>query len=141
MSRLRIPRPFAAIAFAAAVACTTPTGVCACSPPEQPFTVLRGIVSTPAGAAVEGAMVSLQLATAACTTFETQPGNARSSATGEYEQHLPHSPLVPQMCVRLVAQAPAGSGFQASDPVQMVLPTPTRLPPDTVRVDLVLRTP
>jgi hypothetical protein len=54
---MRIRRPFAAIAFAAVVACTSdPVALCACSEP-LPYAVMHGRVSNPWGTQVPAVTV------------------------------------------------------------------------------------
>ncbi len=138
MPRIRIPRPFAAIAFAALVACTsTPTALCGCSMPG-PYSVLYGRVTDPAGTPVAGATVHWETGPAGCATIAGSQ-SVPVDASGVY--HVGVFPVGDgaEQCVRLAALPPAGTVLRSSDTVQITIPTPRSLPADSTRRDLVLR--
>lgn len=140
MPRLRIPRPFAAMVFAAAVACTSnPTALCGCSLPG-PHSIVQGTVRDPAGAPVPGARVYWETGTAGCATIVgTQ--DAPVNAAGGFYFAIFAAGNGPEQCIRLAALPPAGSALRGSDTVQVTVPTPRSPPADNVRRDLVLRAP
>lgn len=138
MSWIRIPRPFAAIAFAAVVACTsTPTALCGCSMPG-PYSVLYGRVTDPAGTPVAGATVHWEAGPAGCATIAGAQ-NVPVDASGVYRVGVFLVGEGAEQCVRLAALPPAGSALRGSDTLQLTIPTPRALPADSVRRDLVLR--
>lgn len=140
MRRIRVPRPFAAIAVAAAVACNgDPAVLCACSVPA-PYSILYGNVTDPSGHGVLGAIVHLDVGAPDCQTA-LQSFDAPTDATGRYRAPVSATGSYAEQCVRVFARAPAGSGFRDSDTARLTLPTPSTLPPDSVRRDLVLRAP
>ncbi|HEU0302008.1 MAG TPA: carboxypeptidase-like regulatory domain-containing protein [Longimicrobium sp.] len=140
MPRIRIPRPLAAIVFAAAVACTSmPLDVCACTLPP-PHTILYGNVTDPSGQGVPGATVHMEVGPPGCQTAAAVQ-DAPTDATGRFRLGVFRTGEYAEQCIRLTAQAPAGSGLQSSEVAQLTLATPQRLPPDSVRRDLALRAP
>jgi hypothetical protein len=137
--RIRIPRPFAVIAVASAVACgTDPIVLCACSMPA-PYAILYGFASGPSGQVVPGTSVSVQVGPPDC-----QGGSVQSWAADEAGRY--RAPIIAtgdyaQQCIRLWSLAPGGSGFRNSDTVQFTLPTPRTADADSVRRDIALRAP
>jgi hypothetical protein len=143
MPRIRVPRPFAAIAFAAAVACTsTPTALCGCSVPG-PYALVYGRVTDPAGTPVAGGTVHWQMGTAGTAGCAAIAGSQGVPVDESGVYHVGVFPVGegPEQCVRLAALPPAGSPLRGSDTVQIAIPTPRTVPSDSVRRDLVLRAP
>lgn len=142
MPRIRIPRPFAAIAFAAAVACTSnPAALCGCTLPG-PYLVLHGRVTDPAGAPVPGATVYWETGPAGCATIAGQQVTpAPVDPAGRFRFGIFATGDGPEQCIRVAALPPAGSALRGSDTAQITVLTPRSLPADSVRRDLVLRAP
>lgn len=141
MPRIRVPRPFAAIAVASAVACgTDPIVLCACSMPA-PHTIVHGRVTAPSGQGVQGATVHLDMGPTDCQGMGgTVP--APTDAEGRYATAVLPTGNYAEQCIRLWALAPAGSGLRNSDTVQFTIPTPrTTTGADSVRRDIALRAP
>ena len=137
MPRLRIPRPFAVLTAAAAVACsTTPTDVCACLR-VPPHTVVYGRVTDAAGAPVPGALVRLETGPAGCQALRVE-GDAQADAAGEYSTMVLRAGAQGEACVRLVAREHAPDGPRFSAPQQFTLTVPRALPADSVRRDIVI---
>jgi hypothetical protein len=140
MPRIRIPRPFAAVALLAGVACSVnPVDLCSCTLPT-PYTIVYGLVTDPAGAPVAGAGVQVEVGGPGCQAMERGP-ETPTDAAARYRTGVTPTGSAAGMCVRLSARPPAGSPLRGSDTVQLTLPTPTTLPADSVRRDLVLRAP
>lgn len=140
MPRIRISRPFAAIAFAAAVACTSnPVALCGCSMPG-PYAVVYGRVTDPAGTPVAGGTVHWETGPAGCGSIAGSQ-DVPVDASGIYHVGVSAAGEGAEQCVRLAALPPAGSTLRSSDTVQITIPTPRTLPADSVRRDLVLRAP
>jgi hypothetical protein len=139
MARFRLPRPFAAITVASAVACgTDPIVLCACSMPA-PYAILYGFATGPSGQVVPGTSVSVQVGPPDCQGGSVQSG--ATDQTGRYRTFITATGDYPQQCIRVWALAPAGSGFRNSDTVQLTLPTPRTADADSVRRDIALRAP
>jgi hypothetical protein len=137
---LRIPRPFAVAALLAGVACSVnPVDLCGCSLPG-PHAIVYGQVTDPAGARVAGAGVQVEVGGPGCQGLE-RVLETPTDAAGRYRTGVTPTGSAAEMCVRLSARPPTGSSLRDSDPVQLILPTPTTLPADSVRRDLVLRAP
>ncbi|HEX6372089.1 MAG TPA: hypothetical protein VF006_24410 [Longimicrobium sp.] len=140
MPGLRIPRPFAAIAFASAVACSgNPLDLCACSQ-VPPSTLLYGYVTAPSGEGVEGATVHMSVGPEDCGSVGYS-FHGPTEAGGRYRAPVLRDGDDPRQCIRLWALAPVGSGLRSSDTVQFTLPTPTAISSDSVRRDIALRAP
>lgn len=140
MRAIRIPRPFAAIAFAAAVACNAdPIVLCACSMPA-PYSIVYGEVKDPSGGGVEGATVHLEAGPVSCQSMGHAFGGP-TGAGGRYRAPVLRTGDYPQQCVRLWALAPVGSGLRNSDTVTLTLATPGSAAADSVRRDIALRAP
>ncbi|MBW3571613.1 MAG: hypothetical protein KY467_10945 [Gemmatimonadetes bacterium] len=140
MPRIRIPRPFAAIALAAAVACNAdPVVLCACSV-VPPYTVVYGHVTGPAGEAVAGARVHALVGPAGCGSA-ADSAHAPADAAGRYRLPVFATGADAEQCVRVTALAPAGSGLRAADTVRFAVATPRGFPADSVRRDVALRAP
>lgn len=138
MRRIRFPRPLAAIAFAAAVACTgEPLALCACSR-VPPHSILYGTVTDPSGAGVQGATVHLEVADADCQTARAALQGPTDGA-GRYRLPIDRTGGGAVQCVRLSATAPAGSGFRNSDTTQFTIPAPEGFGTDSLRRDIALR--
>lgn len=138
MSRIRIPRPFAAIALAAAVACGgDPIVLCACSFPA-PEVAVYGSVADPDGLPVDGATVHLTIGPPGCASVAGSV-NGPADAAGRYRLSVFRTGDYAEQCIRLWALAPVGSGWRGSDTLQFNLPTPQALSADSVRRDLALR--
>jgi hypothetical protein len=139
MPRLRVPRPFAAITFAAVVACTaSPTNVCACLT-ESPHTVIYGRVTDAAGAPVTNAAVRVEIGPFSCQGLEVR-GDAQTNSAGEYFTMLYQLGAQNNLCVRLVARDFAPSGPRYSAPQQFTVSVPDAFPADSLRVDHVIPT-
>lgn len=140
MPRVRLPRPLAAIAFAAAVACTSnPLDLCACSLPG-PHSLVYGRVTDPAGQAVPGATVHLSVASPDCAAV----GHVASGpvdAAGRFRLMVFQTGAYAEQCIRLWASPPAGSTWRGSDTTVFAMPTPIKVPADSVRRDVALRAP
>lgn len=137
MPTLRVPRPFAAVAFAAAVACTaTPTGVCACLV-ESPHTLVYGRVTDAAGAAVANAFVRVETGPATCQGLQVR-GDARTNDAGEYSTYIYRIGAQADFCVRLVARELTGTGQRLSQAQQFGVTVPGSFPADSVRRDIVI---
>lgn len=140
MPRLRIPRPFAAIAAAAVVACTsTPTSVCACLQ-VRPHNVVYGRVTDAAGAPLPDAVVRVEAGTAPCGVLQLE-SDAYTDAAGEYRAMVTRKGPYGDVCVRLVAWDLAPGGVRFSQPQQFTMLVPVALPPDSVRRDIVFSGP
>lgn len=140
MPKIRIRRPFAAIAIASAIACSgDPIVLCACSQ-VPPHTVLHGSVKTPSGEGVDGATVHLNVGPPDCQTVASA-SSAPTDAAGRYAAAVIATGNYAQQCVRLWALAPAGSGLRNSDTLQLSLPTAQNAGADSVRRDIALRAP
>lgn len=140
MPRIRIPRPLAAIAFAAAVACSAdPLVLCACSR-VPPHVILHGSVTAPSGQGVAGATVHLTVGPPDCQAAAGS-FDAPTDAAGKYAAPVFRTGDYAQQCLRLWALAPAGSGLRNSDTLQFLLPTPRDVSADSVRRDIALRAP
>ncbi len=140
MPKVRIPRPFAAIAFAAAVACNAdPIVLCACSMPA-PHTLVYGRVTAPTGEGVVGAAVHLEVGPPDCQTAGAA-FSGFSDAGGRYRAAVFDVTDGTQQCVRVWALAPVGSGYRDSDTVTITLATPVSATADSVRRDVALRAP
>lgn len=138
MNRIRIPRPFAAIAFAAAVACSSdPIVLCACLMP-RPSVTLYGTVTDPDGLAVDGATVHVTVGPPGCGTVAASE-NEPTDAGGWYSFPVFGTGNYAEQCVRVWAMGPVGSSWRGSDTVRLTLPTPQTSAADSVRRDLVLR--
>lgn len=140
MPKIRIPRPFAAIAFAAAVACNAdPLVLCACSMPG-PYSIVYGNVTAPTGQAVPGAAVRVEVGPPDCQSVAASfDGN--TDATGRYRAGISRYGEFAEQCIRVFAMAPTGSGYRNSDTTQFALAAPTRAGADSVRRDVALRAP
>ncbi|HYR07039.1 MAG TPA: carboxypeptidase-like regulatory domain-containing protein [Longimicrobium sp.] len=139
MPRFRLPRPFAAIAVASAVACgTDPIVLCACSIPA-PYTLVYGNVTDPTGAPVPDATVRLESKLADCQTA-SESVQVATNAAGRYRLHVIRTGTGEQ-CVRVAALAPPASGWRNSDTVQFSIPPLREIGADSVRRDIALRTP
>jgi hypothetical protein len=140
MSRLRIFRALAVAALLAACEAANPLDTCACSLP-MPYDIVYGVVTEPGGGApVANATVHVDVGPPACQTA-VDGGNQQADAAGRYRIFVTGVSDLGQMCVRLVALAPPGSGWRDSDTTRLTIPTPLRHPPDSVQVNLVLRAP
>lgn len=123
-----------------AVSCTNP--VCGC-PPARHSALLYGRVTDAAGAPVQGARVTAERADPGCVGTVYPLGSAAATGPdGGYRAEIYASgPMRPGDCLRAHAAAPPGSPLAGSDTVpfavHFVLESST---PDSVRVDLVLRT-
>lgn len=138
MPRTRIPRLLAVSAFV--VACELhPVDTCACSLPP-PYDIVYGTVTAPGGGAVAGATVQADVGGPECQS-SVERESLYSDAAGRYRIPVFHTGGYAQQCIRLVALAPAGSGWHDSDTVRFTMPTPQSHPPDSVRHDLALRAP
>jgi hypothetical protein len=139
MPRVRIPRPFAAIAVASAVACgTDPVVLCACSM-VPPHTLVYGSVTDPSGAAVQGATVHLEAGLSTCQPL-SETLEVATDAAGRYRLHVVRTTGAEQ-CVRLAALAPPASGWRNSDTAQFAIPPLQAIGTDSVRRDIALRAP
>lgn len=137
---MRIRRPFAAIAFAAVVACTSdPLTLCACSQ-VMPYTVVHGRVSNPWGTPVPGVTVYLEMGPAGCGSPVTR-SYGPVEEDGQYSIEVYPVADTPELCVRLAAIPPSGYDLRGSDTLQLALPTPRTFPADSIRRDLALRAP
>lgn len=139
--RFRIRLRYAALLLVSAVACdlVNPVDTCACSMPP-PFDVVYGTVTEPGGTPADGATVRADVGAPGCQSAVegvTQP----TDAAGRYRVLVHRTGDYAEQCIRLVALAPAGSGLRSSDTTRLTLPTPVSHPPDSVRVNLVLRAP
>lgn len=142
MPRLRISRPFAAIAFAAVVACTSATDVCGCSPYRGKAARVFGQVTDAAGAPVAGARVTVLRGLPGCAQAIDTMGWVITPADGRYgtvvyEEARP----IGNDCLRVIATPAPGSTLRASDAVGFTVPFQEEVRMDSVRVDLVLRAP
>jgi hypothetical protein len=136
----RISRPFATVALLAGVACSVnPVDLCGCSLPG-PYAIVHGRVTDPVGARVAGAGVQVEVGGPGCQALE-RVVETPTDAAGRYRTGVTPTGSGAEMCVRFSARPPAGSSLRGSDTVQLILPTPTTLPADSVRRDLVLRAP
>jgi hypothetical protein len=139
MPRVRIPRPFAAIAVGSAVACSAdPIVLCACSQ-VPPHTVVYGSVTDPSGEPVQGATVRMEAGVSTCEPV-SETLEAATDAAGRYRLFVIRTTAAEQ-CVRLAALAPAASGWRGSDTVQFAIPPLQALGSDSVRRDIALRAP
>jgi hypothetical protein len=137
MPRARLPRPFAAIAIASAVACgTDPIVLCACSR-NPPHTILYGTATGPAGQVVPGTSVLVQEGPV-CGDGSLFKGPVDEA--GRYRTIVLPRGDYAQLCIRVWAIAPEGSGFRNSDTLRFTLPTPATAT-DSVRRDISLRAP
>jgi hypothetical protein len=138
MSRIRIPRPFAAIAIVSAVACSAdPIVLCACSQ-VPPHTILYGSVTGPAGQVVPGTAVRVLVGPPDCGGGS--PASVLMDEASRYSAMIVPTGGYTQQCIRVWATAPAESGFRDSDTLRLTLPTPASAGADSVRRDVVLRT-
>lgn len=135
MLRIPIRRPFPAIAFAAVVACTTPTGLCGCLS-MPPHTIVYGRVADAAGRAAPGAYVRVERGPASCQPLDGGY-EVQADAFGAYRVMADAPGTQGRMCVRLVARVMDPDGPRYSEPVQFTLALPHADPPDSVRHDLV----
>lgn len=141
MPRIRIPRTLLpALGLMLFVSCTDPTGLCGCSPaPDE--AVVYGRVTGPGGAPVAGALVRAVVGIPSC---ESSPAGmeATTGADGGYRILAYSFGGPPDPCQHVLALAPAGSGLRGSDTVPFTVSfRGMGTPPDSVRVDLVLRAP
>lgn len=140
MTRLRILRALAFVALLAACEAVNPVDTCACSVP-MPYDIVYGVVSEPGGGApVANATVHVDVGPAGCQTA-VDGGNQQANEAGRYQIFVAGVGDLAQLCVRLVALAPPGSGWRDSDTTRLTIPTPLRHPPDSVQVNLALRAP
>ena len=137
MRRIRIPRPFAAITFAAAVACTNPNGLCACDPP-LPTAVVYGRVTQPDGAPAGGALVHVDLSPTGCEKW-VDGRDYHTGAEGRYRASAYRIGPESEQCVRLFAEPLVRSAMRGSDTVTISVRFPEGARPDSVRLDLALR--
>lgn len=125
-----------------AVSCTNPGFVCGCSPALD-AAILYGRVTDAAGVPVQGARITAEQAAPGCSG-EGQPLGqpATTGADGSYRAEL-YSPgsIRPGDCLRAHAAPPQGSPVAVSDTVPFGVRFHPGSPLDSVRVDLVLRTP
>jgi hypothetical protein len=136
--RIRIPCSAAAIVFAAAVAgCRSdPAAVCpGC--PREPSVIVYGRVTSPSGASIAG-LVRLDAGPQGCQT-DPFGSTEYTNGTGAYRAVVPAVTDQSRQCIRITALAPAGSGLQNSQTVEVTVATPRRARADSVRADLTLR--
>lgn len=139
MPEIRIPRPFAAIAFAAAVACSNPQGLCACDP-VPPRAVVYGRVTQPDGVPAGGAQVHVELSPTGCEKWVD--GRAyQADGEGRYRASAYRLGPESEQCVRVYAEPLVRSAMRGSDTATITLRFPDAGLPDSVRVDLALRGP
>jgi hypothetical protein len=139
MPRIHVLRAFAVLALLAACDVLNPVDTCACSIPA-PFDVVYGTVTAPLGEPVAGATVHADVGPAGCQST-LMAEDRQTDAAGSYRLLVPQTGSYAEQCVRLVALAPAGSGWRDSDTSRLTMPTPLSHPPDSVRQNLVLRAP
>lgn len=143
MPRTRIPRPFFLLAVTLAVACTAdPTGLCACSPaPDE--AIVYGRVTVPGGGPAVGVTVRGEIGPRGCEPW-ADGWQATTGANGRYRLSVYRDGgygYGPEACQRVFAAAPNDSGLRGSDTVPLVVQFRPSPPPDSVRIDLVLRAP
>jgi hypothetical protein len=136
MPRIRIPRSFAAIAFAAVVACTNPNGLCACDP-LLPTAVVYGRVTQPDGVPAGGAQVHVDLSPTGCGKW-VDGRDYRTDGEGRYRASVYRIGPESEQCVRVFAE-PLARSASGSDTVTVSVAFPDAGLPDSVRVDLALR--
>ncbi|HEX2076740.1 MAG TPA: hypothetical protein VHG08_03495 [Longimicrobium sp.] len=138
MPRIRIPRPFAAITFAAVVACTSnPLGLCACDPPI-PTAVVYGRVTQPDGVPAGGARVHVDMSPTGCEKW-VDGRDYNTDGEGRYRASLYRLGPESEQCVRVFAEPLVRSAMRGSDTVTISVHFPANARPDSVRVDLALR--
>jgi hypothetical protein len=139
MCRIHILRAFVLLALLAACDVLNPVSTCACDIPP-PYDLVYGVVVAPGGAAVSGATVHAEVGPPGCqSTLMVE--NQQADAAGRYRVPVTRTGTYAEQCVRLVALAPVGSGWRASDTLRLTLATPVSHSPDSVRYDLALRAP
>lgn len=141
MPRFRIPRTLLpALGLMLFVSCVNPYETCACSPPPDEA-IIYGRVTDPAGAAVGGSLVRVEVGTPECVG-SAQGMEATTGADGRY-RILAYSFGGPEpRCQHVFARPPAGSTMRGSDSASFSVRFRHReARPDSVRVDLVLRAP
>lgn len=127
-------------AFAAALllACSSPTGMCAC-PPARGHAVIYGTVRTAADQPVEGATVRAAVFRSVCgqgTSYTNPDANsAQTDAAGAYRLHF-YSLSGGTSCVRVTARSPGGADSTYVDVALELRHEDAE--PDSARVDLVL---
>jgi hypothetical protein len=139
MRKLRFRRPLAAIAFAAAVACTDPNGLCACDP-APPTAVVYGRVTQPDGVPAGGARVHVDLSPTGCEKW-VDGRDYQTNGEGRYRASAYRLGPEGDQCARLYAEPLAGGAVRGSDTVTISIHFPDNARPDSVRVDLALRAP
>jgi hypothetical protein len=134
MPRIRVPRPFAAIAVASAVACgTDPLVLCACSMPP-PHTILHGRVTAPSGAGVQGATVHLDTGPTDCQGMGGM-APAPTDAEGRYVTAVLPTGNSAEQCIRLWAPTACAATSPCARPDPLSIddaapsPPPVRSPP------------
>ncbi|HEU0302009.1 MAG TPA: carboxypeptidase-like regulatory domain-containing protein [Longimicrobium sp.] len=140
MPLIRIPRTLsAALGLMLFVSCANPYETCACSPPPDEA-VVYGRVTDPAGAAVAGSLVRVEIGIPGCGSSPIM--EATTGADGRY-RILAYSFGGPEpRCEHVFALPPAGSALLASDSLPVAVQfRSARAQPDSVRVDLMLRAP
>lgn len=140
MTRIRILHAIAIAVLLAACEAVNPVDTCACSLP-MPFDIVYGVVTAPGGGPVTGVTVDATIGPAGCQTRLDGNFSQPTDTQGRYRVPVVAVSDLPQLCVRLVALAPPGSGWRDSDTTRLTVPSPVSHPPDSVRVNLVLRAP
>lgn len=143
--QIHIRRPFAvALGVMLFVSCTTPTGMCACSP-KMAEAVVYGRVTDAAGAGVSGARVALEYHPDGCDPAVGWPMEGTvTGAGGRYRIHLRGGGGPGTGDCLLAHAAPpaaAASVLRASDTVHVDVDFAYDPPLDSAQVDLVLRAP
>ena len=124
-----------------AIACSTPTGICGCTPVPLGVTV-SGRVTDPSGAPVRTAFIVAELAEPGCSGQRRDLASAQTNPNGDYSVFIEaNGPEFWSGCVRVRADPPAGSLWLPSDPSQVAVSNAAATAHEQFRIDLVLRSP
>ena len=121
-------------------ACTTPTGLCGCSPPPPPSALVVGTVRTTGGAPLRDAIVSATGKRGSCPgsgpAVAADYGALPSDSAGRYRIFVAlGSTALDSMCVQLIARRSAIASTDTLAAPLVALQLRTTLPYDSTRVD------
>jgi hypothetical protein len=117
-----------------------PPPICGCQPSPPLAAVVSGLVLGPADAPVEGAVVSIQKITPACTLASTLPPISTSAgADGRFEHKQYWTSAGTTTCYRIWAEPASGSPLVASDTQTFQVAYP--VVPDSIEFVLRLKSP